>query len=417
MTSQVILINSYGVAIASDSAVTTNDRVHNGVDKIIPLPSPHKIAFVISNSATFMGVPWESVVQKWAEEITQPLESLPLYWSSLSKWLSRNLPNLQSVKGTENNSIYRTLRLTELSLYQEKLIPFLHEKLGNGLEDGDWSLIDEGKPTGDLVSKINLLLQESDLNELLISMEEMNEKAWDELGEELGNHYGEVVSAFLEARIIESGMTLEEDFATRWPHAAVLLPYLLEQAPINLSIFDEEHESVICIAGYGSNDLFPSLLRTSTYQMFGGKIQEGNFSYCEPGPYPQFLFLGQKDALENLMYGYDSTVEQAFISTEQKIFEMKDLIQADSTNIRDYIQRQADNSENRLKITERSLEAPLYRLIASSPLNNLGLFAGSLVSIQAAFATITQPIPTVGGDIDIATINLGSGFSWIRHEK
>jgi len=417
MTSQVILSNSYGIAIASDSAVSVNDRVLTGVEKILPLPAPHKLAIVISNCASFMDVPWESIVHKWSGELPEPLESLPMYWSSLSNWLKENLPNLQSVKNVEANAILRVIRITEWHLYKESLIPFLHEKLGNQLDSQEWSALDYGKPSPDLVVKVSKLLPIDEFKEFSEYLANLSQNAWDELIEQDGHHYGEVVTSFLESRISESGLTWEEDFASRWPHAESLLPYLLEQIPRNLSRLDYDFESVLCFAGYGAQDVFPSLIKVSVFQMYGGVVQDGNYTYCEPAPHSQFLLLGQKNALENLIYGLDSKVEQAFLATEHKINVMKDLVPADSTNIRDYVQKQADNSVNRMKIQERNKEEHLYNLIASSPLKNLGLFAGSLVSVQAAFATITQANPSVAGTIDIATINIGAGFTWLRHEK
>jgi len=417
MTSQVILSNSYGIAIASDSAVTTSDRVLNGVDKILPLQKPHKLAIAVSNNASFMDIPWESIIHKWSQGLPEALESLPMYWSNLLSWTETNLSSLDTVKVAEGNSILRLIRLIERDLYFERLVPFLRHTLAEKLEIFELNSLEAGTPSETLISRISTLLPLEEFTKITDIFESSGQESWESLGDELGDHFGQIVTTFLESRAAASGISFEVEFAQRWPHAASFAPYILEQATLKLSRLDCEYESVLCLAGYGANDLFPSIFKVSTYQMLGGLIQEANHASYPPGPYSQYLFLGQKDALENLMYGYDDTIERAFLDTEQRMFEIKDLVPADSTNLRDYLKNRADNTENRIRIQSRSLERPLYHLISSSPLKNLGQFAGSLVSIQAAFATITQPNPSVGGSIDIATIGLNSGFTWLHHDK
>ena len=68
MTSQVAIINSQGVALASDSAVTFgDDRVYNSINKILPLPKPHQIAFMFSETARCEsnGMRWERVIAQF----------------------------------------------------------------------------------------------------------------------------------------------------------------------------------------------------------------------------------------------------------------------------------------------------------------------------------------------------------------
>jgi hypothetical protein len=417
MTSQVVLSNSYGIAIASDTAVTTGERVLNGVQKILQLPEPHKLALVISNNAGFMDVPWESIIHAWSKTLTEPLETLEHYWTSLSTWLALSLSAENTVRTAEYSAVLRVINFTEWQLYSNKLLPFLRKSLNHELDLMEWEALETGKPSKILVDKIANLLPFEEFSQLTESLESSSEQAWNGLGEELADHYGQVVTSYLEWRIANFDVSPEEYFLPRWPHATKLLPYLLEGAVIQTSNFDLDRESVICFAGYGDQDFFPSTLQVSTYGMFGNLVQFDNYSFRPPGPSPQFILLGQKNALENLLDGYDEAIGQAFIDTEQRLQEIADLVPADSTSLRRHLQSRVDNTENRRKIQGRSLEGPLYRLIASTPLRNLGVFAGSLVSIQAAFATIEQPNPTVGGSIDIATISLRSGFSWLQHEQ
>ena len=78
LTSQIVLMNSEGASLASDSAVTFgDDRTFNTVNKIFPLggeDSGHKIAFMISGGARHAptGLLWERIFGLFYEECVKP---------------------------------------------------------------------------------------------------------------------------------------------------------------------------------------------------------------------------------------------------------------------------------------------------------------------------------------------------------
>jgi hypothetical protein len=416
MTSQVVLANSFGIAIASDSAVSTSDRVQNGVEKILPLPEPHKLAIVLSNSAHFMGAPWEGIISKWSKTLPHQLESLEAYLASLKNWLETSLSSVDSVKNRADDLVHYAIGQTAQNLYWLRILPFLHDRLEDKLSSEEWGYINSGSPSEALVEKISQLLPFDDFAELTDSLDLSSQKTWNNLEENIGDHYSQVVAHYVEKLLADPGNRLESIYLPSWPHATNLAPYVLENAVLDLAWLNPEFESVLCFAGYGEHDLLPSTLKVATYAMFEGLAQLSKHSYVPPAEKPHYHLLGQIDALENLLYGYDKTMVEAFMDAERRMQELKDLVPAESTRLRLDLQSKVDNSDAYKKIQERDKDEDLLNLISSSPLKNLGVFAGSLVSVQAAFATITQPNPSVGGSIDIATVNLTSGFRWLRHE-
>ena len=55
VTSQIVLMNSHGVAMASDSAVTYgDDRTFERVNKIFHMGGDHEISFIISGNAILL---------------------------------------------------------------------------------------------------------------------------------------------------------------------------------------------------------------------------------------------------------------------------------------------------------------------------------------------------------------------------
>ncbi len=74
MTSQLVLGNGFGVAVASDSAVTLEDdgspvRTYETSDKIFPLPMPHRLAVLTAGSALLNGLPFDVLVKEWIRSL------------------------------------------------------------------------------------------------------------------------------------------------------------------------------------------------------------------------------------------------------------------------------------------------------------------------------------------------------------
>jgi len=421
LTSQVVLANSSGIAIASDSAVTSGARVQNGVEKIFPLAQPHKLAIVITNCASFMSVPWDSILSRWAIGLTEPLESVPAYWFNLQSWLETNFSPSNSPTKTEDYLILKAVRQAEAYIYKNHLVPFLKQELDEQLSEQEWSSIESGNPSPDLLGRICPLVTDESWQKLIENIESEYIEVWAGYNvdaDDLHLHLTNVVDSYLNRTFDNSDSNFESVFLSRLPNSSKLANCVYQSALTWLSVNDPDLQSELCFAGYGKEELLPTLFRSSTYAIYGGKLQQSNFSLLPKIHGAEYLFLGQNDALENLMRGYDQTLIEVVIEQDRKFKEIKDMValNPNSTKLSLQVDVAAENSELFDKIQSRDLDEPLYRLIESSPLKNLANFAGSLVSIQAAFASITQNPPTVGGSIDIATVSLRSGFTWINRD-
>lgn len=69
MTVEIAVINKEAVAVAADSAVTIGggtwrgmDRVYESAQKLFDVSPNHPIGIMVYNNASFMGIPWETVV-------------------------------------------------------------------------------------------------------------------------------------------------------------------------------------------------------------------------------------------------------------------------------------------------------------------------------------------------------------------
>ncbi|MGI6456094.1 MAG: hypothetical protein ACOX5R_10815 [bacterium] len=72
MTAEIVIMNKSAVAIAADSAVTfrhsEGQKIFVSANKIFTLSKYHPVGVMIYGNASFMGVPWETLIKTFREE-------------------------------------------------------------------------------------------------------------------------------------------------------------------------------------------------------------------------------------------------------------------------------------------------------------------------------------------------------------
>ena len=93
MTSQQLMMNHLGIALASDSTVTLGNsgRTYPSVNKIFSLAGRQPIAFMVSNAANYIpaGVSWERVIGLYRSHLKdKELPTLEDYVSHFTKFVT-----------------------------------------------------------------------------------------------------------------------------------------------------------------------------------------------------------------------------------------------------------------------------------------------------------------------------------------
>jgi hypothetical protein len=98
MTSQLVLANGHGIAMASDSAVTMGQsRTFETSEKIYPLPMPHRLAILHAGSVMFHGLPFGTIINEWILSLGDVrMRSVSLYLANFNSWLYDNYKNWSS---------------------------------------------------------------------------------------------------------------------------------------------------------------------------------------------------------------------------------------------------------------------------------------------------------------------------------
>src|SRR2546425_796537 len=88
MTAVVGILNRQAVAIAADSAVTVNGKTTNSALKMFTLSKYHPIGVMIFSSASFMGIPWETIIKMYRKQLGEnSLPTVKAYQEDFIKYL------------------------------------------------------------------------------------------------------------------------------------------------------------------------------------------------------------------------------------------------------------------------------------------------------------------------------------------
>ncbi len=417
MTSQLILANGFGVAVASDSAVTVGDRVrtYEDAEKIHPLEDPHRLAVLQSDSVNLLGMPVSVMLEDWSNSLGARQRTVEGYRDNFLTWLQDNLDNWTT----------------------------------NTERDGAawWGLDAELRDLAELVEEaVSPIPEEKHLEEALRIIRKRTEEASEF---KIFDHDLFAMADELLDRLSQEGVDgrppLSElferwfgDFNSDEIHQEVhrfckVLIGRVDTVPNRTSTF-------LAFVGYGANDLLPHMAATWLEGAVGNHVCHRLWAVQGPerwgSSYAMITPLAQQNMINQVLYGWDRSLledasEGALERTkggERKpadppLTTGDDDVRGDQGDVEDQYDAVSTEEDWRAALMDETRELawqrsgkPAVETIASLPLSSLARAAGSLVTIQNLAQNIRGELPTVGGRINVATITLSKGFQWVSRQ-
>ena len=96
MTSEVVVMNRMGIALAADSVVSIyangiQKKRHDSAAKLFMLSEWHPVGIMVYNNASLLGVPWETIIKLFRRFLgTAWLPTLEQYGEALIEFLVNN---------------------------------------------------------------------------------------------------------------------------------------------------------------------------------------------------------------------------------------------------------------------------------------------------------------------------------------
>ena len=431
MTSQLILGNGFGVAIASDSATTTANRVrtYEDAEKINPLADPHRLAVLQSGSVNLLGMPVGVLLDDWKNSLGGKQRTVEGYRDNFLTWLQDNLNNWTTSTERDGKAWWcldRELR-DVWKEFEETLGPGVREEI-LACRESDMELPADRHE--EVLRIIRKGIEEVSEFEIFDSgLNAIGDEIFDRLSQE-GADGRPALSTLVNRWFGDFG----SDEITQELHRFLRLL-------VGRSItFPNGTRTFLAFTGYGANDLLPNMSGVQLYGAIGNHVCRYLWSNVTADPfgssYVMVQPLAQRDMIDLVLRGWDEELaEDAAEATFERITGQEtrpadpagmtgdddtrggqgNAGHQDDTASPEEDWRAALMDETR-DLAWKSRGERAYRTIASLPLSSLANAAGSLVSIQNLKQNIRGELPTVGGKINVATITRSEGFQWVSRQ-
>jgi len=411
MTAEIAILNKEAVALAADSAVTSTliggQKIFTSADKIFALSDLSPVGIMFYNNATFMGVPWDTILKTFRKQLPQQgYDRLDDYVSAFIEFLENNNALITGDMQREflgNIALgYFTGMINEI----EKVVSETIEERGpidsKTVENIVLKVMNDH---ADKWAKTKVAVKGSYNKTTCKKIVTKNKEVID----------GAIDVAFGNLPISKGRNRLFE-----------IMEGLLYVGT------NEQINAGVVIAGFGEREAFPTMKHMVFDGLFENRLKYVTLNTTSIGADAEASIapFAQTEMVARFMEGIDPfyrEIEEGYLSELPRRFaehfvrrlrkynkaekdKMRERLVADYTKVIDNFQ------ENMLKIGREEFVDPITHVVSVLPKSDLAMLAESLVSLTVVKRKFSPESETVAEPIDVALISKGDGFIWIRRK-
>ncbi len=401
MTAEVAVMNTSAVALAADSAMSVgNTGKTYPTNKLFALSKHHPIGIMVYNNANFMNVPWETIVKMYRQQLgMSPKSTVQDYAEDVLGYV-RN-----AAICTDEQRQSNLLRISQ-DLFQRIALD-VRARLSDHSSGGapDVSALIHAVATEHMSALTSAgeapSMQDIDAAALIRAHEnQINEKI---------------------ARCFPAHMdaTLRE-----------LLLEVLETAVTSRRL--SRGFSGLVLAGFGDDEIFPSLVEVMTDGAVGDVVKADKritYDLARSGTHTAIVPFAQSEMVDRFMKGVDEEllsyltnyIEALLVRRISDLFEGEEagvvLDENQLSAIRAVVQDElADFRRATDSFCRNRFVNPVLNIVRYLPKEELASMAEALVNLTSLKQRVSMEEETVGGPVDVAVISKGDGFIWIKRK-
>lgn len=381
MTSEICIMNTEGVVLAADSAVTISGgnekKTYNTVNKLFSMDK-HNVGIMINGNATFNYLPLELIIKEYKK-------------------------NLEDIQFTDIND-YVTQFISFLDEFPESKSQYAELEFINQYVQELGKLINQESET-----KINAILNEKgqiaveEVNEIFIETvsyyhEEVKSKRnviFEYKHDYIKENYHRFIRDYIKNKYQEQ--YINDEFVEKF------ISFI--EFVIKTDLMVTNHSNII-FAGYGKNDVLPSMVDLDLMGSFDNKIKyfvrDKETISIENNNRASITPFAQTDMIETIIKGVHPSITNEiidiFMNLEIELDRKKEMLSKIDTFQNSYFIR------------------PFLNTIEHLPLVELPSVAETLINITSFKKKYSSNVETVGGPVDILTITKGEGPIWINRK-
>jgi hypothetical protein len=411
LTSEIAVINRAAIALATDSAVTIEEsketKVYNSVNKLFTLSKYHPVGIMIYGNATFMGIPWETIIKVYRQQLgKKKFAKLADYVTDFFQYIVTNVPAITPAVQAAYLD-YRLMALFELLKPEidAKYQPWLRG-LGREPTDAEKQAAVEG-----IIDKIRVAIFAS------TKFVDGFDAAF--LDQFHAAHAGRVDAALAKHF---AGVPLNDNGRNQLRS--------MVDAMVAKNWFGPWYSGLV-FAGFGDTEIMPVLQGFAVDSMLDGKLKrlQRDDRNMETGSPDVFTFAQNSNSLM-FLHGIDPNLRKVIGGVMEGIVAevpaqllalVPGLSQADREAALAKMNELAPELLARIskKIDRYQLDQhvkPMTRVLQSLPKEEMAEMAEALVHISSMKRRFSMGVESVGGPIDVAVISKGDGFIWIKRK-
>ena len=406
MTSQIVLMNKLGLAVASDSSLTMtrgdNRRTYASAEKIFPLGPDHKVAILHSGVVEFMDHPFEVLLTEWVKSLQRPYGTLDEYADSFCSWLAHR----QDLFSEESQASFLENLVTEYLLDIRSTI--LEKLKEENISKDDWD-------TDEVLEKVNVILSNDvDYLDSLSDLDGLNLK-WAE------SRY-QTLQPAIQAAIEYVFDDVPRDVVSDMEYERITKRILFKRT------FSQDYDARLAFVGYGEQTIYPRHIWVDFQGVVGDKPRHVRDAISISTNLSSSLRThAQDEAIHTFLRAYhpsffniaknyqDETIDLILAIIDDELEVMS------SEKVVDKIEILRDARINGIsdefkKASETSFVDPFTSTLSGLPSTSLGKMAENLIELQILRQSSQAIQDTVGGAVDVAVITLEKGFQWFKHK-
>lgn len=416
MTAIVGILNKRGAVMAADSAVTVTNgdrtKIYNTATKIFRISLDHPVGVMLFSSAEFIGTPWDVIFKLYRDTRgKQSFNTLEEYAKNFVDFLKAEnyFSSVKSQKDyfvSELSKFYYKFKDEILEDYQNKMDDMTEEEASDIDSDEMLHSIFESQ-----LKSATQLYSEEGINP------EFEDYTIDNLRSYGNDNFNDLMELCKEEKV-------PSDMRQLWEEC--FLAYIRSQHYYK--------GSGIVFVGYGSKDIYPSILPIYISGAFDHRLRyyfDKDSAESVTADDRAFICpFAQTDVMMTLMKGVAPDLFEAINSQHEKSLQkVKDDIVGKLTEAnvaQDVIDKvvestldkiQEEFQENVLEYIQEEYIEGIIDAVDSFSIDDMANMGESLISVTNLQRHISSSDESVGGPIDVAVITRSEGFVWIKHKN
>lgn len=410
MTSEVVVMNRLGIALASDSAATVyvgGRAKFYHADKLFMLSNYHPVGVMVYNNSSLLGVPWETILKMYRAQLADKcFDTLEEYGADLISYLNGN-EHLFPETVQHHHYLH--------------LVRTLFQGIYKGIQREMLALIDSP-------DELKKALKKTQADVIQRSLVE-----WQKKKDVDPKCYAVSVASKMASGASGEIHKMVADFFDGAEQTEVNALYELARLVVSKEEILAESLSGLVIAGFGDRQYFPVMQEYELGEIFAGRLKyscEGTSRIDSDTPSVVRPF-AQSDMVETFLSGMSPAFELKLLRELVKVMlESPEAIidgmpgvgkkrkEAYKEKVRPIAEEAIASMVRKLRYYRKSKHLePILQSIEFLPKNELAHVAASLVNLSSFQKRISiSEDETVGGPIDVAVISKGDGFVWIERK-